>query len=277
MIKTLNDEERIRNVGKRNILGVLINAVDMNEAAETVIHAARDKRPMSISALAVHGLMTGVVDREQKFRLNQFDLLVPDGQPVRWALNWLHRVGLSQRVYGPRLTTRLCERASAEGLPVYFYGSTPDVLRSLSSNLAAQFPGLMIAGAEPSKFRQLSQLEKQDLVRRITSSGAAILFVGLGCPRQEVFAYEFRDLLDMPVLAVGAAFPFIAGTVPQAPHWMQDAGLEWLFRLCAEPRRLWRRYLFLNPSYLFLIALQRLGLSQFSTDGQPPQRELLFG
>jgi len=135
----------------------------------------------------------------------------------------------------------------------------------------------MIAGAEPSKFRQLSQFEKQDLVRRITSSGAAILFVGLGCPRQEVFAYEFRDLLDMPVLAVGAAFPFIAGTVPQAPRWMQDAGLEWLFRLCAEPRRLWRRYLFLNPSYLFLIALQRLGLSQFSTDGQPPRRELLFG
>jgi len=104
-----------------------------------------------------------------------------------------------------------------------------------------------------------------------------MVFVGLGCPRQEVFVYEFRDLLGMPVLAVGAAFPFIAGRVPQAPHWMQDAGLEWLFRLCAEPKRLWRRYLFLNPSYLFLIALQRLRLSQFSTDGQPPRRELLFG
>ena len=267
----------MRKAGKRSILGVLINVVDMNEAAEAVIQAARDKRPMSISALAVHGLMTGVVDREQKFRLNQFDLLVPDGQPVRWALNWLHRAGLSERVYGPRLTTRLCERAAADGLPVYFYGSTADVLQSLTSNLATQFPRLMIAGAEPSKFRQLSQIEKQDIAHRIAESGAAIVFVGLGCPRQEVFVYEFRDLLDMPVLAVGAAFPFIAGTVPQAPHWMQDAGLEWLFRFCAEPRRLWRRYLFLNPSYLFLIALQRLRLSQFSTKGERPRRELLFG
>jgi len=267
----------MRNAGRRSILGVLINAVDMDWAAEAVIQAAHDGRRMSISALAVHGLMTGAVDREQKFRLNQFDMLVPDGQPVRWALNWLHRAGLSQRVYGPRLTLRLCERAAAERLPVYFYGSTPDVLQSLTANLALQFPGLMIAGAEPSKFRQLSQTEKQGIARRIASSGASIVFVGLGCPRQEIFVYEFRSLLDMPVLAVGAAFPFIAGTVRQAPHWMQEAGLEWLFRLCAEPGRLWRRYLFLNPFYLFLIALQRLGLSQFSTKGERPQRELLFG
>src|SRR5690242_7651013 len=159
----------MRNVGKRSILGVLIDVVDMDWAAEAVIRAAREKRPMSISALAVHGLMTGAVDREQKFRLNQFDLLVPDGQPVRWALNWLHRAGLSQRVYGPRLTLRLCERAAAEGLPVYFYGSTPDVLQSLTSNLALQFPGLMIAGAEPSKFRQLSHIEKQEIAQRIAS------------------------------------------------------------------------------------------------------------
>ncbi len=267
----------MRNAGKRSILGVLVNAVDIDGAEEAVIRAARGKLPLSVSALAVHGLMTGVFDREQKFRLNQFDLLVPDGQPVRWALNWLHRVGLSQRVYGPRLTLRLCQRAAAEGMPVYFYGSTPKVLRSLTSNLASQFPGLMISGAEPSKFRRLSPLEKQEVAQRITSSGAAIVFVGLGCPRQEVFVYEFNSLLDMPVLAVGAAFPFIAGAVPQAPDWMQNAGLEWFFRLCAEPKRLWQRYLLLNPTYLFLIGLQRLGLSHFATKGQPPERELLFG
>lgn len=265
------------NAGKRSILGVLVDAIDIDAAEEVVIRAARDKRPLSVSALAVHGLMTGVFDHEQKFRLNQFDLLVPDGQPVRWALNWLHRVGLSQRVYGPRLTLRLCKRAAAEGLPVYFYGSTEDVLRSLASNLSSQFPGLMIAGAERSKFRQLSAVEKQEVAQRIASSGAAMVFIGLGCPRQEVFVYEFAGLLDMPVLAVGAAFPFIAGAVPQAPEWMQNAGLEWLFRLCAEPRRLWRRYLFINPTYLFLIAVQRLGLSQFPTEGQPPRSELLFG
>jgi len=102
-------------------------------------------------------------------------------------------------------------------------------------------------------------------------------FVGLGCPRQEAFVYEFRELLPMPLLAVGAAFPFLAGVIPQAPSWMQNVGLEWLFRLGAEPKRLWRRYVLLNPAYLFLIALQALKLSRFPTEGQSPAHELLHG
>ena len=267
----------MRNAGKRNILGILINAVDYEAAEEMVSRAGRDKRSLSVSALAVHGLMTGVFDREQRFRLNQFDLLVPDGQPVRWALNWLYRVTLAQRVYGPQLTLRVCKRAAAEGLPVYFYGSTPEVLNSLRTRLGEQFPGLIIAGSEPSKFRRLTAAEKIELVARIRTSGAAITFVGLGCPRQEAFVYEFSELLDMPLLAVGAAFPFIAGAIPQAPLWMQNAGLEWLFRLSSEPKRLWQRYLLLNPAYLFLLALQKLGVSEFPTAGRPPKHELLFG
>lgn len=221
--------------------------------------------------------MTGVFDREQKFRLNHFDLLVPDGQPVRWVLNLLHHAGLPHRVYGPELTLRVCAQAEREGYPVYFYGSTEEVLVSLRRNLETRFPGLHIAGMEPSKFRRLDQQEKVELAARIRASGAAITFVGLGCPRQEAFAYEFRDALQMPTLAVGAAFPFIAGIVPQAPGWMQDAGLEWAFRLVAEPRRLWRRYLFLNPAYVFLVALQASRISSFSTEGQTPARELLYG
>jgi N-acetylglucosaminyldiphosphoundecaprenol N-acetyl-beta-D-mannosaminyltransferase len=267
----------MRNAGKRNILGILINAVDYEAAEEMVCRAARDKRSLGVSAIAVHGLMTGVFDREQRFRLNQFDLLVPDGQPVRWALNWLYRVALTQRVYGPQLTLRVCRRAAEEGFPVYFYGSTPDVLHSLRARLTARFPNLTIAGAEPSKFRRLTVAEKVELAVRIRGSGAAITFVGLGCPRQEAFVYEFSALVDMPLLAVGAAFPFIAEAIPQAPLWMQNAGLEWLFRLSSEPKRLWQRYLFLNPTYLLLIALQKLGLSEFPTDGHPPEHELLFG
>lgn len=267
----------MRNGGKRNILGVMISAVDYEGAEEAIIRAAQDKQLLSVSALAVHGLMTGVFDREQQYRLNQFDMLVPDGQPVRWALNWLYRVALPQRVYGPNLTLRVCERAAKQGLPVYFYGSTQDVLDALVAKLKVRFPDLTVAGAEPSKFRKLNSDEKESLAQRIQTSGAAVAFVGLGCPRQEVFVYEFRGLLNMPVLAVGAAFPFIAGILPQAPFWLQEAGLEWLFRLCAEPRRLWRRYFFLNPTYLFLLALQRCGMSQFSTEGRPPQHELLFG
>ncbi len=265
------------NAGKRNVLGILISVADYEGAVDAIARAARERIGTAVSALAVHGLMTGVFDREQKFRLNHFDLLVPDGQPVRWVLNWLHRAGLPDRVYGPNLTLRVCARAAQDGLPVFFYGSTEEVLSSLRRNLEATFPSLVIAGMESSKFRCLRQEEKAELTDRIRSSGAAITFVGLGCPRQEAFAFEFRDHLQMPTLAVGAAFPFLAGIVPQAPGWMQDAGLEWLFRLAAEPRRLWRRYLFLNPAYLFLVALQAFGVSRFSTEGRSPTRELLYG
>ena len=263
--------------GKRNVLGILMSAVDYEAAIEFVIRAAREGHGAAISALAVHGLMTGVSDREQKYRLNHFDLLTPDGHPVRWALNLMYGTALPDRVYGPNLTLIVCQRAADVGLPVFFYGSTPTVLAGMRKFLRGRFPTLSIAGMEPSRFRRLNATEKVELVNRIRSSGARITFVGLGCPRQEVWAYEFRDALSMPVLAVGAAFPFFAGEVPQAPKWMQDRGLEWLFRLGAEPKRLWRRYILLNPAYLTLLALQVMHVFRPSTDGTLPRQELLYG
>jgi len=265
------------NLGKSNILGVLIDAVDYEGAVDIVIRGAKEKKPAAVSALAVHGLMTGVLDREQKFRLNHFDLLVPDGQPVRWVLNALYGAGLPDRVYGPNLTLQVCAKAAEERLPLFFYGSTPEILESLKTSLEGKFPGLIVAGMEPSRFRRLRPDEKSELAARVRASGASIIFVGLGCPRQEAFAYEFREILGLPIVAVGAAFPFIAGILPQAPAWMQNAGLEWLYRLLSEPGRLWQRYLFLNPAYLFLVALQALRISKFSTDGQSPRTELLYG
>jgi N-acetylglucosaminyldiphosphoundecaprenol N-acetyl-beta-D-mannosaminyltransferase len=265
------------NKGKQNVIGILINAVDYEAATDFILCAAREKRSASVSAVAVHGLMTGVLDLKQKFRLNHFDLLVPDGQPVRWAINRLYRAGLPDRVYGPNLMLELCARAAAERLPIYFYGSTPEVLRSLKESLENRFPGILIAGTECSKFRRLVPEEKPIVAASIRDSGAAIVFVGLGCPRQEVFAYEFRDILPMPIVAVGAAFPFLAGEIPQAPRWMQDAGLEWFFRLASEPRRLWRRYVLLNPTYILLVMLQALRISKFSTGGEAPSDDLLHG
>jgi N-acetylglucosaminyldiphosphoundecaprenol N-acetyl-beta-D-mannosaminyltransferase len=267
----------MRNASKRNILGILIDAVDYDAATDFVFRASREKRGTAVSALAVHGLMTGALNREQKYRLNHFDLLVPDGQPVRWAVNLLYKARLADRVYGPKLTLKICARAAAERTPVYFYGSTVDVLAALRQTLEKTFPTLRVAGMEASKFRRLTAMEKVDLASRIRSSGASIIFVGLGCPRQEIFAFEFREILQMPILAVGAAFPFLAGKMPQAPAWMQGAGLEWLFRLASEPRRLWRRYIYLNPAYMLLVTLQALGLSHFATDGLPPTEELLYG
>ena len=264
------------DAGKHSILGIKINAVDYEAAVDRIIQAAKQRRPLAVSALAVHGVMTGVLDAEHKYRLNGFDLLVPDGQPVRWALNRLYRTQLKDRVYGPNLMRKVCARAAEEGLRVYFYGSTPEVLQLMRKNLTEQYPGIMIAGMEPSKFRQLTPAEKDSLAERIRTSGASIVMIGLGCPRQEVWAYEFRDSLSMPALAVGAAFPFTAGKVRQAPKRLQDLGLEWTFRLYMEPR-LWRRYLFLNPTYVFLVALQSAGLFGSATEGRKPAHELLYG
>jgi exopolysaccharide biosynthesis WecB/TagA/CpsF family protein len=266
----------MRQLGKKNVIGILIDAVDYEASVDFIFRAARDRRGAAISALAVHGVMTGALDLTHKFRLNHFDLLVPDGQPVRWVLNWLYRAKLADRVYGPNLTLKVCQRAAAEGQSIYLYGSTPEILSAMQKSLEERFPGIHVAGSEPSKFRRLTSAEKSDLAARIVNSGASITLVGLGCPRQEYFAYEFRSALSMPILAVGAAFPFIAGYVTQAPQWMQDRGLEWLFRLCVEPR-LWRRYLYLNPAYLLLVVLQASGLSQFTTDGQLPIEEVLAG
>jgi len=264
----------VLNAGKKNVIGIRVDAVDYEAAEELIFRKAGERRGAAISALAVHGVMTGVFDPEHRFRLNTFDLLVPDGQPVRWVL---YGAKLADRVYGPNLTLRVCSRAAAEGLPIYLYGCTSEMLTSLTASLRERFPGIAIAGAEPSKFRRLNIDEKSLLVERIRGSGAAITLVGLGCPRQESFAYELREALSMPILAVGAAFPFIAGRLPQAPLWMQRRGLEWLFRLCNEPLRLWKRYLFLNPAYVFLVALQASKLLVFSTSGSEPAREQFFG
>lgn len=261
---------------KRNILGILIDDANLETATEIVMDAARQRIPMSVSAMAVHGVMEGVLDPEHRYRLNHLDLAVADGQPVRWALNHLHSAGLQQRVYGPSLTLAVLARAEQEGLPVYFFGSTNGILELLCGNLRQRFPKLQIAGTMPSVFRRISGEEADQIRDQIKESGARIVFVGIGCPRQEVWVYEFRDRLQAPILAVGAAFPFLAGTLPQAPMWMQDRGLEWLFRLCTEPRRLWRRYLNLSPRYLFLIACQWVGF-RFQTNGTKPVKEILYG
>ncbi len=267
----------VLSLGKNNVLGILIDAVDYEAAVSFVFERVRQNRGAIISALAVHGVMTGVLDPEHKFRLNGFDLLVPDGQPVRWVMNWLHGTEMVDRVYGPELMRRTCERAEGEGASIYLYGSTRPVVTALAASLTRMFPGINIVGSEPSAFRKLNPKERASLQQRIQSSGASIVFVGLGCPRQEIFAYELRGGLSIPVLAVGAAFPLLAGMLPQAPPWMQRFGLEWFFRLLVEPRRLWRRYLLLNPAYLVLVALQRCGLLHFSPQGRPPSQEVLLG
>ncbi len=247
------------DLGKRNVLGVLVNVIDYHAAADKVIDAARDRQQFALTALAVHGVMTGVQDAAHSARLNSFDVVAPDGQPVRWALNMLHGASLPERVYGPSLMIEVLRRCADEGLPVYLYGSTGRTLHRLLTALGSAMPSLKIAGAECSKFRDARPGEDVRLARRISNSGARAVLVGLGCPRQEIFAYVMRPLLDMPLMAVGAAFDYHAGQLRRPPAWMQQRGLEWLWRLLLEPARLWRRYLLLNPAYLARLFLQKAG------------------
>lgn len=265
--------------GKKNVIGVLVNAVDYEQSVEMIAGAAREGRPLAVSALAVHGVMTGVLDATHRYRLNALDLVVPDGQPVRWALNFLHRAQLPDRVYGPTLMLKTCERAAQDGLPIFLFGGKPELLELLRSRLLERFPTLKIAGMQPSQFRRLTPAERDATVAAIHASGAKITLVGLGCPRQEVWAYEFREALSMPILAVGAAFNFHAGLLPQAPPALQGRGLEWLYRFVQEPKRLWKRYLLLNPLYVSLLVLQALGLRSFDPHQQTirPTEELLYG
>jgi N-acetylglucosaminyldiphosphoundecaprenol N-acetyl-beta-D-mannosaminyltransferase len=248
------------DVGKRNVLGVLVDVIDYDAATDKVIAAASARRSFILTALAVHGVMTGVEDPLHNARLNAFDVVAPDGQPVRWALNLLHGAKLRDWVSGPDLVLRVLQRMAEGALPVYLYGSTPEVLEQLSASLRRMFPALRIAGSEPSKFRAAAPGEDVLIAERIVASGARLVLVGLGCPRQEVFAHAMRPLLDIPLMAVGAAFDYHAHRVRRAPFWMQRRGLAWLWRLVLEPRRLWRRYLILNPKYLVRLAAQRARL-----------------
>jgi N-acetylglucosaminyldiphosphoundecaprenol N-acetyl-beta-D-mannosaminyltransferase len=263
---------------KFDVLGVGITASDYDSCVSAVINAAQQRTPFAVTALAVHGLMTAFSDPAQKFRLSQFGLVTPDGQPVRWALRLLYGVRLPDRVYGPTLMLHICRAAAENGTPIYLYGSTPDVLGHLVESLHNQFPKLVIAGWEPSKFRRTSPAEKSQLIERIDKSGARIVFVGLGCPRQEVFAFEYHRELQMPVLAVGAAFDYHAGLLKQPPAWMQNSGLQWLYRLAQEPRRLFWRYFWYNSVFVLFLVLQALQLWRpDSRRATAPSADVLYG
>lgn len=249
-----------------NVLGVNVAAIEFNRAVAEVMDAARSRRPLGVSALAVHGVMTAVKDPTFKFRLNDLEMVVPDGQPVRWALNWLYDFGLSDRVSGTDLMYEVCERAAAEDLGVFLFGSTLATVNQLERRLSQSILGLRVTGVQPSRFRPATPEERLQDVETIKGSGASIVMVGLGCPRQEIWAFENRVELSMPVLAVGAAFDFHAGVLKRAPQWMRRYGFEWAYRLYQEPRRLAGRYLRLNPAFMVSVVSQKLGRASYPAE-----------
>ena len=246
-----------RDYGSRRILGMRVDGTTYAETTAAVVDMALSNAGGMVCVANVHMLMEAFDDREFRSLVNSADRVTPDGVPLVAALR---RAGVAhaERVYGPTLTPIVCARAEQLGLSVGFYGGTDIVLAALRSELLSRHPKLDIAYLHAPPFRVLSEAEDAEVVDEIRASGVKILFVGLGCPKQERWMAAHRESLGCAMLGVGAAFDFLAGRKRQAPPWMQRLGLEWLFRLASEPRRLWRRYLIGNSRFLYHYTRERL-------------------
>lgn len=234
------------------ILSTHIHPTSYAEAVARVLAWAREGESRSVYAANVHMVMTAYDCPEFRDVVNAADLVTPDGMPLVWVLR---RKGFptQERVYGPTLMLNILEAAAREQIPVGFLGGTPELLSQLTARMTAQYAGLMVAAQAAPPFRALSDAEDAALIEQLNQSGVRILFVGLGCPKQEIWIAEHRGKVNAVMAGVGAAFAFHAGAVRQAPAWMQKLGLEWLFRLWQEPRRLWKRYFFTNPRFVCLM------------------------
>jgi len=231
-----------------------VDATNYSDAVDQVLGWATRGESRYVCCANVHSVMESFDSPEFRGCMNAADLVTSDGVPLVWALR---RLGVpdATRVYGPDLVPAVLRGADREGLRVGFYGGSPDALKRLSGLVDREYPGLLGYDFSPP-FRPLSSEEDQMVVDRINASGIQILFVGLGCPKQEQWMALHRHRVQAVMLGVGAAFDFLTGAKAQAPHWLQSAGLEWLFRLAVEPKRLWRRYLKHNPRFVMHFAAQ---------------------
>ncbi|RMF26233.1 MAG: glycosyltransferase [Chloroflexi bacterium] len=247
-----------------NILGVGISAINMAIALRIIEGWISRGEPHYVCVTPVHSVMECQRDPELRRIYNASGMTTPDGMPLVW-LSRLYGYHHVDRVYGPDLMLALCERSIKRGYRHFFYGGAEGVPERLAARLQSRFPGLIVAGTYSPPFRPLRPDEDEQIVQLINETSPDIVWVGLGSPKQERWMAEHIDRLTAPVLiGVGAAFDFHTGRKPQAPRWMQRSGLEWLFRLLTEPRRLWRRYLINNPLFIALVVLQALGLRRYS-------------
>ena len=254
------DRAELEVPDKCDLFGVSVSPTTYDEVVAAVVAAAQLRRPLTVTALATHGLMEAAHDELLGSVVNSIDIVTPDGQPLRWALNALYKRSLTDRVYGPDLTRKVIAAAEEKGLSVFFFGSSEETCQQLVAAVMAQHPQLVVAGYQADRFREATPDEDAADVARILESRADIVFCGRGCPRQERWVAAHRESLPLPTLAVGAAFDYIAGNLKRPPGWMQDHGLEWLARLVQEPGRLWRRYLVTNSQFIvqFVRALVRV-------------------
>ena len=251
---------------RANVLGIGISALNLDSAVGVVVKVLQEKRKGYVCVSGVHGVSEAQSDPSFRAILNEAFLNTPDGMPMVWAgrLQGFRDMG---RVYGPDLMLRLCEISPARGFSHFFYGGAPGVAEELANRLTQRFPGLRIGGTYTPPFRPLTSDEEVELEHLVAKARPDMFWVGLSTPKQERFMAAHWQKLDATLFfGVGAAFDFHAGRVRQAPRWMQRGGLEWLFRLACEPRRLWKRYLRNNPLFICRYLAQATGLRKYSLE-----------
>lgn len=244
--------------GDRYILGMRVDVTTYGESVRQIVSWAKGADYGYVCLANVHMTMETYDAEEFRNVVNGARLVTPDGTPLVWMLRLLG-APLKDRVYGPELTVRLCQAASEAGISVGFYGGTESSVITLVNRFRTRFPGLKVGYAYAPPFRPLTPAEDDEVVRAINASGIRLLFVGLGCPKQEYWMAAHSKKVQAVMLGVGAAFDFHSGRTRQAPNWIQRTGMEWLFRLMMEPRRLWKRYLKHNPRFIWLTFLELMG------------------
>ena len=244
-------------IKKVSIISTYIHNTSYRDACDRVTYWVKNNTSCYIVAANVHVVMMGYWDRKYREILNNAELVTPDGMPLVWAMRLLG-INNQTRVYGPDLMLELCDRAAKIGITIYLYGGKTSTLEQLQLNLTQKFPNLIIAGTHSPPFRPLTSKEEAEDIQRIHNSGAKVVFVGLGCPKQEQWMARQKDKLPAVMIGVGAAFSFHSGEVEQAPRWMMKIGCEWLYRFTREPKRLWQRYLINNPAFVLLLMRQLL-------------------
>lgn len=240
-------------MNKYSVFGLNYCATDYEEASNVIIERAKTRESFTVAALPVHGLIEAYRFSAFRTAANNIDMVVPDGHPVRWALNRMYDLNIKHRVCGADLALHVLEKASKLRLKVFLFGSYENTVNKFVTFINQNYPGVEICGVQPDRFRDATAEEDRQDIERINNSGANIVLVGRGCPRQEYWIDAHKNKIHAAMMAIGGAFDWHAKTVKRAPKWMQNLALEWFFRLLMEPRRLWRRYLITNSIYIYLM------------------------
>lgn len=251
-----------------HLIGSPVSSLSFNEQIDLIVQWGKERLSKVVCVANVHMLIEATKKPDFAKILHRADLVTPDGMPLVWMLK-LMGSERSQRVAGLDLMKAACEQAENLGVSVFFLGSTDEVLEKIGVQLEKDFPNLRVAGMESPPFRKLTDAEDSALVKTINSSGAGIVFVSLGCPKQEKWMAEHAGRVRAVMVGIGAVFPLYAGLLTRAPRFIRASGLEWLYRLLQEPKRLWKRYFETIPPFIWLAFKQLLTLRQ-----NPPLKPL---